>query len=80
MKHQSIFNRLRRIEGTIRGIEEMLDKDRPAEEIFVQLSAAKSSLSSTLAAFIESMLEAKDANNKISLTQEQVRLILKSIR
>jgi len=80
MKHQSIYNRLRRIEGQIRGIEDMLDKDRPTEEIFVQLAAARSSLSSTLSAFIESLLKTKNFNNKISLTQEQVRLILRSIK
>ena len=80
MKHQSIYNRLRRIEGQIRGIEEMIAKDRPTEEIFVQLAAAKSSLSSTLSAFIESLLEQKDSDSKISLTAEQIRLILRSIK
>lgn len=80
MKNQSIYNRLRRIEGQIRGIEDMIDKERPTEEIFVQLAAAKSSLASTLSAFIESLLSEKDANNKITLTAEQIRLILRSIK
>ncbi len=95
MKHQSIFNRLRRIEGQIRGIEDMIDKDRPTEEIFVQLAAAKSSLASTLSAFIESLLNEEDVDpstdsagspqaglgtGKISLTAEQIRLILRSIK
>ncbi len=80
MKHQSIYNRLRRIEGQIRGIEDMLDKERPTEAIFVQLVAAKSSLSSALSAFIESLLAEKDVDNKISLTAEQIRLILRSIK
>lgn len=80
MKNQSIYNRLRRIEGQIRGIEDMIDKERPTEEIFIQLVAAKSSLASTLSAFIESLLSEKDANNKITLTAEQIRLILRSIK
>jgi DNA-binding FrmR family transcriptional regulator len=78
MKHQSTYNRLRRIEGQIRGIEEMISKDRPVEEIFVQLSAVKSSMSSTLSSFIESLFE-KGADEK-SLSEEQIRLILRSIR
>lgn len=78
MKHQTTYNRLRRIEGQIRGIEEMISKDRPIEEIFVQLSAVKSSISSTLSSFIESLLD-KDSDKK-SLSEEQVRLILRSIK
>lgn len=78
---------MRRIEGTIRGIEDMLDKDRPTEEIFIQLAAARSSLTSTLSAFIESLLAEEDVDpstglgtGKISLTAEQIRLILRSIK
>ena len=78
MKHQSTYNRLRRIEGQIRGIEEMISKDRPTEEIFVQLSAAKSSMSSTLSSFIESLFE--KSPDKKSLSEEQIRLILRSIK
>lgn len=79
MKHQSTYNRLRRIEGQIRGIEEMLTKERSDEEIFIQLSAVRSAVSSTLADFISSLL-AKNEAQKITLTNEQVRLILKSIK
>ena len=79
MRHQSIYNRLRRIEGQIRGIEEMIAKDRPTEEIFVQLAAARSSLASTLSSFVESLIE-PTGGDKISLSPEQVRLILRSIK
>jgi len=78
MKHQSIYNRLRRIEGQIRGIEEMLVKERPDTDILIQLEAVKSSLSSTLANFIEEMLEKKEAEVKISETA--LRAILRSIK
>lgn len=36
--------RLKRIEGQVRGISEMVDKDIPCEEVLVQINAAKSAL------------------------------------
>lgn len=78
MKHQSIFNRLRRIEGQIRGIEEMVTKDRPEQDILIQLEAAKSSLSSTIHTLIESMLTSDGAEVKIS--REQVETILRYLK
>jgi len=74
MKHQSIYNRLRRIEGQIRGIEEMVAKDRPDQEILIQLEAAKSSLASTISALIESLL--KTDADKVTIPAAQARAIL----
>ncbi|AJA49464.1 hypothetical protein CPAST_c33980 [Clostridium pasteurianum DSM 525 = ATCC 6013] len=36
--------RLKRIEGQVRGISEMVDKDVPCEDVLVQINAAKSAL------------------------------------
>jgi DNA-binding FrmR family transcriptional regulator len=36
--------RLRRLEGQIRGIQRMLDEDRPCEEIITQMMAARAAL------------------------------------
>ncbi len=36
--------RLKRIEGQVRGINEMVNKDVPCEDIIVQINAAKSAL------------------------------------
>ncbi len=36
--------RLKRIEGQIRGISEMMEKDVPCNEILIQINAAKSAL------------------------------------
>ncbi len=79
MKYQSIYSRLRRIEGQIRGIEEMVAKDRPEQEILIQLDAAKSSLASTISSLIESMMQ-KDAEGKILLDEVSLRAILRSIK
>ena len=78
MKHQSIYNRLRRIEGQIRGIEDMLAKEKPEQEILIQLSAAKSSLASTINALISERLETKEG--KVELSAEEIRLILHNIK
>ncbi len=36
--------RLKRIEGQVRGISEMVDRDIPCDEIMIQINAAKSAL------------------------------------
>ena len=36
--------RLKRIEGQIRGISDMMEKDVPCNEILIQINAAKSAL------------------------------------
>lgn len=79
MKYQSIYNRLRRIEGQIRGVEEMVAKDRSEQEILIQLEAAKSSLGSTIASLIESMTQ-KNPEGKIILDEVSLRAILRSIK
>jgi DNA-binding FrmR family transcriptional regulator len=56
MRHQNIYNRLRRIEGQVRGIEEMLASDKPEKSILIQLAAVKSSVSSSIIALIEEMI------------------------
>lgn len=39
-----LVNRLRRIEGQIRGLQRLLQEEKPCEEILVQLAAARSAL------------------------------------
>ena len=41
---EAVLNRLRRIEGQIRGIHRMLAEDRVCEDVVTQLMAARSSL------------------------------------
>lgn len=79
MKYQKIYNRLRRIEGQIRGLEEMLDKDRTESDILIQLEAAKSSLSSTISSLIESMLE-RNTEGEIILNEREVQTLLRFIK
>lgn len=41
---EALLNRLRRIEGQIRGIHRMIEQDRVCEDIVTQLMAVRSSL------------------------------------
>jgi len=79
MKHQNIYNRLRRIEGQVRGIEEMVASDKPILNILIQLEAAKSSLSSTISALIEGIFK-KNNHNLIELTEEEAKIVLRSLK
>lgn len=78
MKHQSLFNRLRRIEGQIRGIEDMVAKDKSEQEILIQLEAANSSLSSATVSLIESLLEEQEG--KTIIPSDQAKTILRILR
>lgn len=79
MKHQKIFNRLRRIEGQVRGIEEMVANDRKEEDILIQLEAARSSLASTTGSLIGEMLE-KPLNEDLKLDQKKINALLRAIK
>ena len=41
---ENVTNRLKRIEGQVRGIIRMLEDDKPCEEILIQISSVKSAL------------------------------------
>ncbi len=79
MRHKKIYNRLRRIEGQIRGIEEMIQNDRKEEDLLIQLEAARSSMASTISSLIESMLD-KGLDSKVVLTESQIQALLRSIK
>lgn len=79
MKYQSIYNRIKRIEGQVRGVSEMLAADKPEQDILIQMEAAKSSLASTLTTFIELQLSL-ERDGKIEVGKEQLRAILRAIK
>jgi DNA-binding FrmR family transcriptional regulator len=79
MKYQSIYNRIKRIEGQVRGVSEMLASDKPEQDILIQIEAARSSLGSTITSFIELQLSI-ESDGKIELNKEQLRAILRSVK
>ncbi len=44
MDVETVTNRLKRIEGQIRGIIHMIEEDRSCEEILIQIGSAKAAL------------------------------------
>lgn len=77
--NKEIYNRLRRIEGQIRGIVEMVAAGKPEQEILIQLEAAKSSISSTEIQLAQSMLEVS-ADGKVIIDQDKLISILRLIK
>lgn len=49
-----ILNRLKRIEGQVRGIEKMIQSDKDCKDILTQMAAVKSALNKTCALMLKS--------------------------
>jgi len=41
---ERVLNRLRRVEGQVRGLQRMIEEDKECEQVLTQLSAVKSAL------------------------------------
>jgi DNA-binding FrmR family transcriptional regulator len=46
-ERRQIINRLRRIEGQVRGIRKMIDEEQPCAEILMQIAAVKAAVGKT---------------------------------
>ncbi len=53
---EQMLNRLRRIEGQARGVQNMINDDRDCAEILQQMSAIRSAAQSATTAFLESYI------------------------
>lgn len=53
---ENVKNRLKRIEGQVRGLIKMIDEGRECEDILVQISSAKSALHKTGQVILEGHL------------------------
>lgn len=82
MDVEAVVARLKRVEGQIRGIMGMVEKDIPCEDILIQISAAKSALHKTGQVILEGHLghcvlsginngETQDTLKKLSRAIEQ---------
>ena len=52
-----ILNRLRRLEGQVRGLQRMIEDDRDCHEILTLLSGIRSALNATADVILENYLE-----------------------
>lgn len=79
-----IKNRVKRMEGQLRGILKMMEEDKECKEVITQLSAVRSALDRTIgvivsANLVECVLEAeKNGEQTNDFIQEAVNLLVKS--
>ncbi|MGG1290590.1 metal-sensitive transcriptional regulator [Bacillus smithii] len=83
---KDIRNRLKRIEGQVRGVLRMLDQEEDCKEVITQLSAARSALDRAIALIVatnlekcirEQMEEGED-QARSEVIKEAVQLLVKS--
>ena len=55
---QAMKNRLRRMEGQIRGILKMMEEGKPCKEVVSQMSAVRNALDRAIGVVVSSNLEA----------------------
>lgn len=81
---KKIKNRIKRVEGQLRGIVKMMDDEKECREIITQLSATRKGIDKAIALIVGENLEKcirENINNGIEtkvLVQEAVELLVKS--
>ncbi len=76
---QTIINRLRRIEGQVRGLEKMIDSERDCADILTLFSGVSSALNSTRDIVLENYLE-QCVSDKENLEISELIKVLKLSR
>jgi DNA-binding FrmR family transcriptional regulator len=82
--NNQVKNRIKRIEGQLRGILKMMEEDKDCKEVITQLSAARTAIDRTIGVIVSSNLvecvRHADANgqNAEELVKEAVNLLVKS--
>ncbi|PLR82196.1 cytoplasmic protein [Bacillus canaveralius] len=83
--NDQIKNRMKRIEGQLRGILKMMEEDKDCKEVITQLSAARTAIDRTIGVIVSSNLVecVRNANdngekNTEELLKEAVNLLVKS--
>lgn len=80
---QKVKNRLRRVEGQIKGVLRMMEEEKECKDIVTQLSAARSAIDRTIGVIVSSNLisciqDENSKENKEELLKEAVDLFVKS--
>ncbi|WCK53904.1 metal-sensitive transcriptional regulator [Aneurinibacillus sp. Ricciae_BoGa-3] len=82
--NQQMRNRLKRIEGQIRGIIAMMEQGKDCRDLVTQLSAARSAIDRTIGVIVSSNLEQcireqiEKGEDTEQLIKEAVNLLVKS--
>jgi DNA-binding FrmR family transcriptional regulator len=81
--HQKdVVNRLRRIEGQVRGLVEMIQSGRPCEDVALQMSAARKAMDKAFyrmmaCSVIEAVYDAENDTQAIAEVEKSARLLEK---
>ncbi|MED3687730.1 metal-sensitive transcriptional regulator [Peribacillus butanolivorans] len=81
---KSVINRLKRIEGQIKGVLGMMEKGKDCRDIVTQLSAARNAIDRTMGVIVSANLEQCVRDNiekgegTEHLVKEAVNLLIKS--
>lgn len=80
---QSIKNRLKRVEGQIRGIIRMMDESKDCKDVITQLSAARSAIDRTIGVvvshnLVECIRSKDEERTDEEIVAEAVNLLVKS--
>jgi DNA-binding FrmR family transcriptional regulator len=75
-----VLNRLRRLEGQVRGLQKMIEDERPCKEVLTLLAGVRSALDSVGELILETYLEEcqadfQDRKGKVQSVVEAVRLL-----
>jgi DNA-binding FrmR family transcriptional regulator len=82
--NDKIKNRVKRIEGQLRGILRMMEEDKDCKEVITQLSAARTAIDRTIGVVVSSNLikcvrDAEDSGqDSEQLVKDAVELLVKS--
>ncbi|MFS0576878.1 metal-sensitive transcriptional regulator [Sporosarcina sp. 179-K 3D1 HS] len=80
-----VKNRLKRIEGQIKGILRMMEENKDCKDVITQLSASRSAIDRTIGVIVSSNLisciqnmDEADARTQEDIVKEAVDLLVKS--
>lgn len=82
--HKQTKNRLKRIEGQVRGILKMMEDNQDCEKVITQLSAVASALDHTVGVIVSEnlknclMKQIHSGDNTEELVNDAVKLLVKS--
>ncbi|MFD2707241.1 metal-sensitive transcriptional regulator [Salibacterium lacus] len=77
-------NRLKRVEGQVRGVQKMMDESKDCKEVVYQMSAARTALDRAMAQIVAENLEEcireqmKEGGDTSQYVQEAIELLGKS--
>lgn len=81
---KNVINRLKRVEGQIKGIQAMMEQGKDCRDIVMQLSAARNAIDRTMGVIVSSNLEQcvreniENGEETDYLVKEAVELLIKS--